>query len=81
MLGAVHSGNPSMQERLELARVQMAPDTRLGMVAASQLSTTSRAKPANTRTMLHADVYPTFRRVQFNSLNKPGLGQPENPKI
>lgn len=70
-----------MHERLELACVQMTLDTRLGIVAASQLSATSGAEPANTRTMLHADVHPTFHRVQFNSLNKPGLGQPENPGI
>ena len=31
--------------------------------------------------MLHADVHPTFHRVQFSSLNKLGLGQPENSGI
>ena len=70
------SGNPSMQERLELVCVQMTPDTRLDM-----LSATSGAEPAYTRTMLHAGVHPTFHRVQFSSLNKPGLGQPENTGI
>lgn len=59
----------------------MTPDSRLGMIPTSQFTPTSRAGPADTRAMRHADVHTAFRRVQLNSLNKPGLGQPKYLRI
>ena len=70
-----------MQKRLELTRVQMPPDTRLGMIAAGQLTPADRARPPYAGAMLDADVHPPVNSVQLDSLDKPGLGQAENPRI
>jgi len=81
MLGAVHARNPSMQERLELACVQMTPDPRLSMITTSQLAATCGTGPTDTHVMLHSDVHPPFNRVQLDSRDKPRFGQVKNPRI
>jgi len=70
-----------MQERFKLARVQMTPDPRLGMIPASQLAATCGAGPPDTCAELQVNVHPTFRRVQVNCLDKPGFDQAENRRI
>jgi hypothetical protein len=63
-----------MQERLELAGVQMSPNPKLGVIPASQVPSANWARPSNSRPVLNSDVHLAFDRVQFNSLDKPWLG-------
>lgn len=81
ILGAVHSGSPSTHKRIELTRIQMGPNSGLGMISASMLPSAYRVRPTCSGSMLDADVHPPFNRVQLDSLDKPRFGQAKNPRI
>jgi hypothetical protein len=64
-----------MQERLELASVQMTPASRLGLIPANQFTAANMTRPTRPGAMFDADIYLPNSRVQFGSFNKPRFGQ------
>jgi hypothetical protein len=78
MFRTLHPRNAGMNERLELAGVEVTPRPFIGMVVAAQLLLTLWTLPAATFGVLDMDVNVSRPHVQSHVHNLPGIRQPKN---
>ena len=75
---AVDARHPGVQERLELAGIEMPPHPLLRVVVTRQRLRALRARPPGGVAMLRPQVDPLFARVQRHAVDRPGRLDAEN---
>ena len=81
VLRAIDPGNTRMQERLHLARVQVAPAARPDVVTTPQRPITLRAGPLDPPLVSDPYVNPFLIHLQLDPIHEPGFLKPQKPRV